>query len=90
MALVGTVLYFFMNWSVGEYVLFTVLLGVSGVALGFLQLRSKGIVKARRVGINVYYSIANAKIIQAFDLISEVLKESLLSQTEAVNEAIKK
>ena len=52
MALVGTVLYFFMNWSVGEYVLFTVLLGVSGVALGFLQLRSKGIV---RLALNICF-----------------------------------
>lgn len=53
-------------------------------------LRSKGIVKARRVGINVYYSITNTKIIQAFDLISEVLKEALLSQTETVKKATKK
>ncbi len=53
-------------------------------------LRAKGIVRARRVGINVYYSIANDKIIKAFDLISEVLRESLLSQTEAVKEATKK
>lgn len=53
-------------------------------------LRSKGVVKARRVGINVYYSITNTKILQAFDLISEVLKEALLSQTETVKEATKK
>ncbi len=53
-------------------------------------LRAKGIVRARRVGINVYYSIANTKIIKAFDLISEVLREALLSQTEAVKEATKK
>ncbi len=53
-------------------------------------LRAKGIVRARRVGINVYYSISNTKIIKAFDLISEVLREALLSQTEAVKEATKK
>jgi len=50
-------------------------------------LRTRGIVKARRVGINVHYSIANTKIIKAFDLISEVLKEALLSQSETVKEA---
>jgi ArsR family transcriptional regulator len=53
-------------------------------------MRAKGIVRARRVGINVYYSIANTKIIQAFDLISEVLRESLLSQSETVKEATQK
>ena len=53
-------------------------------------LRAKGIVKTRRVGINVYYSIANEKIFKAFDLISEVLREALLSQTKAVKEATKK
>lgn len=52
-------------------------------------LRTKGIVTTRRDGINVYYSIANSKIIQAFDLISQVLNDSLLSQTKTVKHAIK-
>jgi len=53
-------------------------------------LRSNGVINARRVGINVYYSISNKKIIKAFDLISEVLRDSLLSQSETVREATKK
>jgi DNA-binding transcriptional ArsR family regulator len=40
-------------------------------------LKSKGVVLARREGINVYYRIANAKIIQAYDLIQGVLVEQL-------------
>jgi DNA-binding transcriptional ArsR family regulator len=40
-------------------------------------LRSKGVVASRREGINVYYRIANAKIIQAYDLIRGVLVEQL-------------
>ena len=40
-------------------------------------LKSKGVVAARREGINVYYRIANAKIIQAYDLIQGVLVEQL-------------
>ena len=52
-------------------------------------LRTKGIVTARRDGINVYYSIANSKIITAFDLISQVLDESLVNQTKTVKDAIK-
>jgi ArsR family transcriptional regulator len=50
-------------------------------------LRAKGMVKARREGINVYYSISDTKIIRAFDLISEVLHEALASQTKTIKEA---
>ncbi|MEE9500544.1 MAG: metalloregulator ArsR/SmtB family transcription factor [Candidatus Aminicenantaceae bacterium] len=52
-------------------------------------LRTKGIVTTRQDGINVYYSIANSKIIQAFDLISQVLDDSLASQAKTVKDAIK-
>jgi len=51
-------------------------------------LRAKGIVSARREGINVYYSISNPKIIKAFDLISEVLQEALSSQSRTVKAGI--
>ena len=51
-------------------------------------LRAKGIVSARREGINVYYSISNPKIIKAFDLISDVLKDALSSQSKTVEAAI--
>ncbi len=43
-------------------------------------LRSKGVVNARRDGAHIYYSIANPKIIQAFDLITEVMQETLAAQ----------
>lgn len=51
-------------------------------------LRNKGIVNARRDGIRVYYSITNPKIVQAFDLISEVLEEALADQNKTVRNAI--
>jgi DNA-binding transcriptional ArsR family regulator len=51
-------------------------------------MRSKGIVSTERKGINVLYSLSNTKIIQAFDLISEVLQDSLNSQSETVKSAI--
>jgi len=51
-------------------------------------LRSKGIVSTRRKGIHVFYSISNIKIIQAFDLISEVLQDSLSTQSKTVKSAI--
>jgi len=52
-------------------------------------LRSKGIVSVRREGINMFYSLANPKIIEAFDLISHVLKDSLADQTQTVSAAMK-
>ncbi|MFC2157534.1 ArsR/SmtB family transcription factor [Acidobacteriota bacterium] len=53
-------------------------------------LRTKGIVSTRRDGINVYYQIANLKIIEAFDLISDVMNESISTQNETIREGIKK
>jgi len=38
-------------------------------------LRSKGVILTRREGINIYYRIANPKIIQACHLMREVLLE---------------
>lgn len=51
-------------------------------------LRSKGVVNTRREGNNIYYSISNLKIIQAYDLISEVLEESFHSRHQTVSNAI--
>ena len=50
-------------------------------------LRSKGVVRTRREGNNIYYSIANPKIIEAYDLISEVLRESTSSRSKTVSNA---
>ena len=51
-------------------------------------LRTKGVVNTRREGNNIYYSISNLKIIEAYDLISEVLKESFLNKHKTVSDAI--
>ena len=40
-------------------------------------LRQKRVVMTRRAGLNIYYRIANPKIIQAFDLMRQVLVEQL-------------
>jgi len=40
-------------------------------------MRTKGIVQARRDGINIYYRVANPKVTQACDLMREVLTEHL-------------
>ncbi len=40
-------------------------------------LREKGIVKTRRESTTIYYSLANPKIIKAFDIMREILLERL-------------
>ena len=51
-------------------------------------LRSKGVVKTRRDGNCIYYSLSNIKIIEAYDLISEVLEDSTTSREKAIKEGI--
>ncbi|MBI1800222.1 MAG: winged helix-turn-helix transcriptional regulator [Chloroflexi bacterium] len=50
-------------------------LNQSNISQHLTVLRHKGIVATRREGTNVFYCIANPKIIQACDLIREVLAE---------------
>ena len=40
-------------------------------------MKSKGIVASNRKGKNIYYKLANPKIIKAFDIIKEVLADKL-------------
>ncbi len=40
-------------------------------------MKNKGIAESRRRGKNIYYRLANPKIIKAFDMIREVLAEKL-------------
>ncbi|MCL4078744.1 metalloregulator ArsR/SmtB family transcription factor [Coriobacteriia bacterium Es71-Z0120] len=47
-------------------------------------MRTKGVVVARREGSRVLYRVSNPKIVQAFDLITEVMRETLESQTKTV------
>ena len=61
------------------------LVGATGMSQSNLSqhlaiLRNKGVVSVRRDGARAYYSITNLKIIEAFDLITEVMRESLQDQ----------
>jgi ArsR family transcriptional regulator len=47
-------------------------------------LKSKGVVLTRREGVNIYYHISNAKIIQACDLMREVLLGQLQEKGKMV------
>ena len=48
-------------------------------------LKSKGVILSRREGVNIYYSIANPKIIQACNLMREVLMEQLQEKGKMVS-----
>ncbi len=48
-------------------------------------LRSKGVVIARREGVNIYYRIANPKIVQACALMREVLLEQFREKSKMVS-----
>lgn len=50
-------------------------------------LRSHGVVRARRDGNRTYYTITNPKLIQAFDLITEVMQEILSERNSAARGA---
>jgi ArsR family transcriptional regulator len=38
-------------------------------------MKDRGILKSRREGQHIYYSVSNRKVIQAYELMSEVLRE---------------
>jgi len=46
-------------------------------------MRQRGIIKARKEGLNVFYQITNPKIVQACDLMREVLFEQMKERKEA-------
>lgn len=53
-------------------------------------LRQRGIVTTRKQGANIYYSVANPKIIHACDMIREVLFEQLARAKELTEKYAKK
>ncbi len=62
--------------SVGEL---SVILGLrqANVSQHLAVMRSKGVLKTRKVGTSIYYSVSNPKIVQACDLMRQVLLEQL-------------
>jgi ArsR family transcriptional regulator len=72
--------------SVGDLVEAT---GISQANLSqhLATMRAHDVVRTRRDGARVYYSIANPKLIQAFDLITEVMQESMDRRAKASESA---
>ena len=48
-------------------------------------MRHKGILTTRRVGVNIYYRVANPKVIDACSLMKEVLFEQHLAKKKAIS-----
>jgi len=53
-------------------------------------LRQRRIVSTRRVGLNIYYKVANPKMIMACDILREVLFEQLQEGEKLMKGVIKK
>lgn len=69
------------------------LVGITGIPQANLSqhlaiLRTKGVLSSRRQGANVFYNIANPKIIQAFDLITEVMQEQQILTEKTIDEGL--
>jgi ArsR family transcriptional regulator, virulence genes transcriptional regulator len=60
----------------------------SNISQHLASLKDKGVVVLRRQGNNSFYSISNKKIIEAYDLISEVLKDSLSIKNKTVIDSV--
>lgn len=55
-------------------------LSQSNVSQHLAILRQRGVVRARRLGNNVFYSLPNQKVLQAVDLLREVMADMLENQ----------
>ena len=56
----------------------------SNISQHLAMLRANGVVRTRREGAHVFYAISNPKIIQAFDLITEVMQEAQDERSRSV------
>ncbi len=48
-------------------------------------MRNKGVLRTRKVGTSIYYSVSNPKIVQACDLMRQVLLEQLKENEKLVS-----
>lgn len=60
----------------------------SNVSQHLSLMRQAGIVNARKAGQNVYYSVANSKVVKACRLMKEVMLEQLSQTQQLVKELI--
>ena len=61
----------------------------SNISQHLAILKSKSLVVSVKEGSNTYYSISNPKILEAYDLVSEIIKDKFKSDNKILNEMIK-
>ncbi len=63
------------------------ILGVpkANVSQHLAVMRHKGILKTRREGVNIFYSVSNQKVIQACILMREVLTEQMQEKSKLID-----
>ena len=59
----------------------------ANVSQHLAMMRHKGILKTRKEGVNVFYSISNPKVIQACILMREVLTEQMKERSRLIRSA---
>ncbi len=64
-------------------------MGKVNVSQHLAVLREKGIVTARRDGMHIYYKLTNLKVLQACELMREVLFDQMKEQHHVIEEARK-
>jgi len=70
MTIFGTFVYFFVGWLIEGFAFLTVLIGVLGVILGFLQLEFRSLV---RLALNVFFVLGALLILIGIDALIESL-----------------
>ena len=61
----------------------------SNISQHLAILKSKSLVVSVKEGSSTYYSISNPKILRAYDLVSEIIKDKFKSDNKILNEMIK-
>jgi DNA-binding transcriptional ArsR family regulator len=59
------------------------------VSRNLAVLRHRGIVRARREGVNVYYSLSDEKIVTACDIVHEILLAQMAKNREMADKLIR-
>ena len=60
----------------------------SSISRHLRLMRTKGVVRTRREGLNVYYELSNEKIVQAYDLIHQFVIDHYSEQSDLLETAI--
>ncbi|MEW6027104.1 MAG: metalloregulator ArsR/SmtB family transcription factor [Planctomycetota bacterium] len=75
------------EWPVGKLAR-KLRLSQANLSQHLIILREKGVVDTRRDGTTIYYSLANPKIIKAFDIIRKMLLEKMSDQGKTAKDIL--